>query len=55
MLNVFFQLNKTLPFPKCKGADFKYDNSFLEFWRKSNQIRHFCPQVETFFVLKETL
>ena len=28
-----------------KGADLKYDNSFLKFYHKNTQIRHFWSQI----------
>ena len=40
---------------KFEGADFKYDNSFFIFLRKSTQISHFWFQTEAFSLFHEIL
>ena len=43
-------LSSRVIFNKFEGADFKYDNSFLNFYPKNTRIRHFWFQIQTFFV-----
>ena len=42
-------LSSRVIFNKFEGADFKYDNSFLNFYPKNTRIRHFWFQIQTFF------
>ena len=43
----FCFFRKTLELEKFQGADFKYDNSFSNFYPENTEIRHFWGRIET--------